>query len=127
MKKPRELRVNKGVVQQMVADHLGIIKKGYSCYENDRRNHESETLTKPAEYFDVKTGYLPGEDVAVRVGNNDATLKRFKKMGNGIAMMLFNPVYQPYIFSEEEIVKLPVEIIGVVVESRRTMDPANKH
>jgi transcriptional regulator with XRE-family HTH domain len=111
MKKPKGLRVNKGVTQQMVVDHLGIIKKGYSCYENDRRNPDPETLMKPAEYFDVKTGYLPGEDVAVRVENNDATLKRFKKKDNSIAMMLFNPVYQPYIFSEEEIVKLPVEII----------------
>lgn len=68
-----------------------------------------------------------GQDVAVRIGDNDATLKRFKKMDNGIALMPLNPAYQPYIFSEGEIAKLPVEILGVVVESRRTMDPPNNH
>lgn len=60
-----------------------------------------------------------GDDCAVMVNGDDATFKRVKRNESGIVLQPINPAYDPYIYSNEQIVELPVRIIGVVVELRR--------
>lgn len=62
-----------------------------------------------------------GDDVAVRVNSDEHTLKRYKRTAEGIMLSPLNqPAYETMFFTNEQIEKLPVEIIGVVVEQRRT-------
>lgn len=60
-----------------------------------------------------------GDTVIVRINGNEYTLKKFKKLDNGIMLIPNNqPKYEPLFFSFEQVEALPVEIIGVVVELR---------
>ncbi|MHC1771201.1 MAG: LexA family protein [Flexilinea sp.] len=64
---------------------------------------------------DAETGQI----VIVRVNGHEATLKKLKKMDDGIMLIPNNqPKYEPMFFNNEQIASLPVEIIGVVVELR---------
>lgn len=62
-----------------------------------------------------------GDDVVAYVNGYDATLKRFQRMSEGIRLKALNPQYETKFFSNEEIRKLPVSILGIVVEMRRTV------
>ena len=53
------------------------------------------------------------------VNGNDGTFKRVIKNENGIILQPLNPEYQPMIYTNEQIEKLPLKIIGRVVELRR--------
>lgn len=59
-----------------------------------------------------------GELVVVLVNGNDATLKKLKKLQNGIMLISSNPAYDPIIYTAEDIKRLPVQIVGRVVELR---------
>lgn len=61
-----------------------------------------------------------GDDVVAYVNGYDATLKRLQRMTGGIRLKALNPQYESKFYSNEEIKKLPVSILGVVVEMRRT-------
>lgn len=63
MKYLKELRLKKGVSQQVVADYLGITNQAYSLYELGKRQADYETQLKLAEYFDVPLDYLFRGDV----------------------------------------------------------------
>lgn len=67
-----------------------------------------------------KQAYIDTGDVAVVLVNGDeATVKEIKKTKEGITLIGWNPsVYTPKFYSKEEIEKLPVDIVGKVVESR---------
>lgn len=59
------------------------------------------------------------EDIVIAtVNGTDATCKRLKKYSDGIALISTNPAYEPMYFSNEEIQKKPVRILGRVVELR---------
>ena len=60
-----------------------------------------------------------GDVAVVLVNSMDATVKKVIKNGTGISLVPFNPEYSVMNFSAEEISKLPVSIIGKVVELRR--------
>ena len=60
-----------------------------------------------------------GCTAVVKVGGEEATVKRIKKEpGGGIWLLPNNPDYDPMHFTAEETRDLPVEIIGRVVELR---------
>ena len=59
-----------------------------------------------------------GEIAIVVVNGNDATCKRIEKFDNGIMLVPINTEYEEKFYTNEEIEKLPVRIIGKVVESR---------
>ena len=59
-----------------------------------------------------------GEIAVVLVNNMDATVKKIVKKGTSISLVPFNPNYDVMIYSAEEISRLPVKIIGKVVELR---------
>lgn len=54
----KELRLQKGVSQQIIADYLQITKQAYSLYELGKREPDFETLLKLGEYFNVSTDYI---------------------------------------------------------------------
>lgn len=78
------------------------------------------------EYLDGDTLILEkvencenGQDCVVMVNGDDGTFKRVFKNENGIILQPLNSEYQPMVYSNEQIEKLPVKIIGKVVELRR--------
>ena len=78
------------------------------------------------EYLDGDTIILEkvddcenGQDCVVMVNGNDGTFKRVFKNENGIILQPLNTEYQPMIYSNEQIEKLPIKVIGKVVELRR--------
>lgn len=66
---------------------------------------------------DVETG-----DIAIVLVNGDeATIKQVKKVDGGIMLYGFNSdVYSPHFYSNQQIEALPVQILGKVIESRRS-------
>lgn len=68
-----------------------------------------------------KQDYIESGEIAVVMVNEfDATVKKVIKKGTSLTLVPFNPSYEPMIFTPNEIVTLPVKIIGKVVELRRS-------
>lgn len=59
-----------------------------------------------------------GDTAIVMVNGDSATVKRIKKEPSGISLIPNNPAYDIRFFTNEEIEKIPVRIIGKVVELR---------
>ena len=59
-----------------------------------------------------------GDTVIALVNGNDAFCKRLMKYESGISLVSTNPIYEPKHYTNEEIEKLPVKILGKVVELR---------
>lgn len=59
-----------------------------------------------------------GDLVVVMVNGSDATLKRLKKLANGIMLISSNPAFDPIVYTADEVKTLPVQIVGKVVELR---------
>lgn len=60
-----------------------------------------------------------GDVAIVLVNGNEATVKEIKKLNSGIMLIGWNTsVYSPRFYSTEDIINLPVRIIGKVVELR---------
>lgn len=60
-----------------------------------------------------------GKDCIVTINGNDATFKKIIKKENGVVLQPINPNYEPMFYTNDEIEKLPIRIIGVVREIRR--------
>ena len=60
-----------------------------------------------------------GDYCVVLINGDEATVKRVYKGNNGLLLKAVNPYYPPKLFTKEEIVDLPVKIIGVVEKSIR--------
>lgn len=63
---------------------------------------------------DVESGQI----AVVLIDGSDATVKRIKKINSGIMLISLNPAYEPMFYSEQDILDLPVEIIGRAIELR---------
>ena len=92
-------------------EYFGLKIKGNSMYP---------------EYLDGDTIILEkmddvesGSDAVVMVNGNDGTFKRVFKNENGIILQPLNPEFQPIVYTNEQIEKLPIRVIGKVVELRR--------
>ncbi|MBQ8228156.1 MAG: helix-turn-helix domain-containing protein [Clostridia bacterium] len=59
-----------------------------------------------------------GDVAVVLVNSMDATVKKVIKKGTSLSLVPFNPNYDVMIYSAEEVSRLPVNIIGKVVELR---------
>lgn len=62
-----------------------------------------------------------GDDCVVMIDGEDATFKRVIKQEKGIILKPLNNRYDPYSFSEYDILTKPVKIIGVAIEVRRKL------
>lgn len=61
-----------------------------------------------------------GDIVIVRINGDEACCKKILKNADGsITLISFNPLYEPKSFTTDDIQKLPVEIVGKVVENRQ--------
>ncbi|MBQ7516380.1 MAG: helix-turn-helix domain-containing protein [Schwartzia sp.] len=61
-----------------------------------------------------------GRTAAVLIGRESATLKRVIKSREGVTLVAYNPdVYEPHFFSNDDVLSLPLQIIGDVIELRR--------
>lgn len=93
-------------------EYFGLRVKGDSMYP---RYLEGDTvILRKQDTCDS------GDDCAVLVNGNDATLKQVILRGDrGLELRPVNTAYPPKSYSPAEIESLPVQIIGVVVELRR--------
>ncbi|CDC08610.1 putative repressor LexA [Clostridium sp. CAG:413] len=62
-----------------------------------------------------------GDDVVAYVNGYDATLKRLQRYKEGIRLKALNPNFESKFYTNAQIESLPVRILGIVVEMRRTM------
>lgn len=62
-----------------------------------------------------------GQDCIVMINGNDGTFKRVIKNKDGIILQPLNPNYEIKFYSNNEIEKLPIKILGIVKEIRRTV------
>ena len=62
-----------------------------------------------------------GQDCIVMVNGDDGTFKRVIKNKTGIILQPLNPNYEIKFYSNDDIEKLPIKILGVVKEIRRTV------
>lgn len=56
----KQLRENRGLIQEILASELGITQQTLSKYERDVMCIKVDVLKKIAEYFNVTTDYLLG-------------------------------------------------------------------
>ena len=61
-----------------------------------------------------------GDFCAVSINHTESTFKKVIKKDNGITLQPINPNYEPIFFSNDEIISLPIKILGVVKEVRRS-------
>jgi len=57
-KRIRELREDKDLTQQQIADALGISQRSYSYYENGKRMLPPEIIAALARYHNVSSDYI---------------------------------------------------------------------
>ncbi len=69
----KELRVNKHLRQEQVAEIIGVTKSTISAYENDLRQPSFEMLLKLANLYRVSTDYLLGRTDTLSVDLTDLT------------------------------------------------------
>lgn len=92
-------------------NYFGLQIKGNSMLP---RISEGDTVIVRQQY-DAESDDI----VIVRINGHTATCKRLMKCPDRISLLSFNPAYEPKDFTNEQIVKLHVEIIGKVVENRQ--------
>ena len=56
----RELRTEKNISQQKLADEISVTRQAISLFEKGERDPKLETWIKLAKYFGVHVGYLRG-------------------------------------------------------------------
>ena len=100
------------ITEDMAAqgDHFGLAVKG----------HSMEPRFAPDDVVIVRKQSTAetGDVVIALVNGDDATIKKLKKMENGIMLVPTNPDFEAMFYTNEEIEKKPVRIIGKVVELR---------
>lgn len=60
-----------------------------------------------------------GEIAVIRVNGDEATIKRVKRLPDGLMLIPINPEYDPVFYNAHQVAELPVTIIGKVIEVRR--------
>lgn len=58
----KRLRKNKGLIQQQIADEIGVNRGSYSNWEKGKREPSFENLVKLADLLDVSLDWLFGRD-----------------------------------------------------------------
>lgn len=60
-KRIRDLRVDRDLTQQQLAEHLNISQATYSRYENGNLDVPSSVLIKLADFYSVSIDYILGQ------------------------------------------------------------------
>jgi len=91
-------------------DYFGLVISGNSMEPKISEGDVVIVRQQP----DVESGQI----AIVTVNGDDATCKKVMKYGSNLRLVSFNPRYEAMQFSAEDVEKLPVKIIGRVVELR---------
>lgn len=75
----KELREQKKLTQQQVAEALHISRQVYGFYENGKREPNIETIIRIANYFGVSTDYLLGIERPTPKSSLDKKIKNADK------------------------------------------------
>jgi repressor LexA len=62
-----------------------------------------------------------GDIVVALVNGDEATVKRIKSRAEGLMLIPNNPAYEPMFYTNDEIESLPLLILGVAIEVRRSL------
>lgn len=73
----KELRVERGLTQQQIADEIKCTRQAYSRYELGEREPDYETLIMFAKFYDVTTDYILG----LSDKKNEVTPERLDNLG----------------------------------------------
>ncbi|MFP9210935.1 helix-turn-helix domain-containing protein [Enterococcus faecalis] len=73
--KIKELRNEKKLTQQEVADYLGITRPAYTAYESGKRQPDFESLQKLATLFNVTTDFLLGRNHTPEWANKEEVME----------------------------------------------------
>ena len=91
---------------------FGLKVKGNSMYPEFKNG---DTII-----FKQQDNCESGQFCAVSINHTECTFKKVLKKESGITLMPLNPDYEPLFFTNDEIKSLPITILGVVKEVRRT-------
>ena len=61
-KRLRQMRMNRNLTQQNMADNINVALRTYQCYETGTRNPSLDLLVQIADILNVPTDYLLGRD-----------------------------------------------------------------
>ena len=92
-------------------DYFGLKIKGNSM--SPRINEGDVVIVRKQSDADS------GDVVIAQVNGNEATCKKLIKYKEGISLVSFNNEYEPMYFSNDDIERVPIKIIGRVVENRQ--------
>lgn len=99
------------ITEGLPGEYFGLRVKGDSM---SPRIMEGDVLIVHAQP-DVESG----EVAIVQINGDHATCKRVVKHSDGVSLISFNPSYAPMIYTNDQIERLPVTILGKVVENRQ--------
>lgn len=85
--KIRELRQNVGLLQSELAQKIGVSTSTIGMYEQNRRDPDTDTLKRLADFFSVSTDYLLGrtivEQIDKKLQDNDIAIAANSKVDLG--------------------------------------------
>lgn len=92
----KKLRKEKNLLQKDVAKYLNISTSAYGYYEQGKRDPDTETIKKLADFFDISADYLLGRtdnkknytDSDVSVNENNAKYNTFMEVEEKIQKKL---------------------------------------
>lgn len=92
-------------------EYLALLVTGDSMYPDFRDG--DTVIVKKQSTADT------GKNVVAFINGSDATIKKLMIAENGITLRAINPAFESVYYSNSEVERLPVTILGVVVEMRR--------
>lgn len=92
-------------------DYFGLIVRGDSMFP--KIIEDDVVIVRKLDDCDS------GDIAVVLVNGNEATVKKIKKTPTGLTLIPLNPNFEYISYTSEEVERLPVRIIGKVVELRR--------
>lgn len=99
--------------------------KEYFALKLDGDSMEPEYHDKDIVIFLKANDCESGQDCCIKINGFDATFKRVKKQENGIMIIPLNENnstgFSTTFYTNEDIINMPIEIIGVVKQIRRNM------
>lgn len=99
MNRLKQLRKEKGVTQQEVADEIGVTKRAYIYWENEESQIKTKKASQLADYFGVSVGYLLGYEPESEQVSNYQKIKICFSDGREINFLVRN-------FTEKELTKI---------------------
>ena len=80
--KIKQLRRERGITQEQLAEYLGITPRAVSQWECERTSPDISQLPLLANYFDVSADYLLGIDKARDEAETTAVLDEYNRLNN---------------------------------------------